>query len=313
MEFAVPDAVKEQQKDYGKRFCIEILKVADYRRDFQVLNHITDAANMYIHSTGMVLLHVRKEDYRMVSIDHHRDFFETYRFTPPTTAAKDSWILGVNIRQWLQKLKICLLDLHVRRLCIQDTPEGYINFTGVNQNGVIANEFLRPMPPVVQRSQLSQLVTNDADNYVRYDYVLELPSKLLQKEVCDRANHSKWITFHFDANSHPAFLQLKSDVRDGLTSKSEPAFLLPPENVIANPLLPRKEKLPSATVTVDTSFLKMLTEAYRQSLVTRVHLCTNQPLVLEFVSMQSSSNPRHDSRLQIWIGPRTEAPHPSVA
>lgn len=315
--FTIPESIRKAWVNDGKRFHLELLKVADFRKHFDEVAKIGEhAEDIYIEPRQLSCLHTDDMNHRTVFLKFDASFFEVYQ-------VHGSFQIKVLLSDWVGKLNKCNLDQHIRRLIVEDTAEGYIHLYGLNQNGILCSEFLPPVSSCTTLQQSVPLIPTT----VQYDHVIEIPSKLFQIELNAHCKMgAQWLTFLLNVMSKPAYLTLSSMLKQGLGGKSEPSFLLPPENIIRPP--PRQEQhekdvqkdiqqqstpLKNADVTVNLQYLKLLSQAYKQCLVVRLYLAQHAPLVLEFLSMQSRHNRSQDSFLQIWIAPRLETSvHPSL-
>lgn len=303
--FTIPQSIEKQWAAEGKRFHIEILKVAEFRKDFAELAKIgKHTQDIIIEPERMTCLHTDDLKHRTVYLKFNATFFEVYN-------VRGKYVINVLLSDWMNKLNKCNLEQHIRRLIIKDTEDGYVHFYGLNQNGILASEYIHLLTSSSSSSSSSPPST------IRYDNIIEIPAKLFQFEInAQFKTGAQWLTFLFNPSTVPAYLTLSSSVKQGLGGVSNPSFLLPPENIIR----PRQEKggqteeqLKEANVTVNLQYLKLLSHAYKQCLMVRLYLATNAPLVLEFLSMQSTHSRAHDSVLQVWIGQRIETSvHPSV-
>lgn len=314
--FTIPNSIEKQWATEGKRFHVEILKVTEFRKDFAELAKIGEhAEDIIIEPEQMSCLHTDDMKHRSVYLKFNASFFEVYN-------VHGQYVINVLLSDWVNKLNKCNLEQHVRRLIIKDTDEGYIHFYGLNQNGILASEYVRPFS-IPSSSSISP--SPSSISTIRYEHVIDIPAKLFQLEINAQCKtNAQWLTFLFNPSTKPAYLTLSSSLKQGLGGSSNPSFLLPPENIIRPKR--RNEKtgddeltevskteLKTVDVTVNLQYLKLLSHAYKQCLVVRLYIANHAPLVLEFLSMQSRQSRAQDSVLQVWIAQRIETSlHPSV-
>lgn len=313
--FRIPDNFEKQWKTEGKRFHLEILKVADFRKDFEELSKIGEhAQDLVLEPDQMSCLHTDDMKHRTIYLKFNASFFEVYH-------VRGRYVITILLSDWVSKLNKCNLEQHIRRLIVKDTEEGYIHLYGLNQNGILASEYIHPFTPT-STSTLSPS-SSMTPTTICYDHVIEIPAKLFQIEVNAHCKTgAQWLTFILNPHAQPAYLTFSSMVKQGLGGFSSPSFLLPPENIICAKTTNDKtkddsqaKKLTQAEVTVNLQYLKLHTNshAYKQCLIVRLYLANHAPLVLEFLSMQSRQKRSQDSVLQVWIGQRIETTlHPSV-
>lgn len=224
------------------------------------------------------------------------DFFDTFQINNNEDEPIE---VGIHLAELATFLHEDNHVSHIKLIDIQDTPDGQLQLTGKNLNGICVDHKISPQP-------IDTPYTFDfAQNALIYPFALDVPSKLFQTELATHQN-AKMLTLTFDAMQRS--LCFSSAKQHGLISQSKKQFCLHPENII----LLQKTRLESQTVYIDTKYLRIMARLYKLSHVIRIFMQTNQPVIFEYILKQSPTNPALNSSVHLRIGRTTCERHPYV-
>lgn len=283
----------------GTRIKLQVSKIPDLARAMQIMARAARCENiLFTAQRGMEIFISELNRKSLLYLHCHPDFFEQYQVQAEPIE------VGMHLNEFATALHEAYHVSHLKLIDIQDTVEGQLQLAGTNPNGICVDHKISPQPFD------TPYVFDFARVPLQYPFCLDVPSKLFHTELATHQN-AKMLTLTFDAERRG--LIFRSTKQHGLISECKKTFLLHPENIILPPHSSSARcLLQSQTVHIDTKYLRIMARLYKLSHVIRIYMCTNQPVVFEYILKQSPRNPAENSSIHLRIGRTTCERHPYV-